>query len=126
MPTKPGPRQRGRGGRVTDVRFMEVEFAAPAATRIELEGALDLATDPTMQIRDAQISSLRSRGGAASELTPIGVDSTPAPLAVAISRRRPRRCAGGDIVEEVSALHLRFPVGNEDVARQGDAVAPCA
>ena len=31
------PRRRGHDGRVADVRFVEVEFAAPAATRMIVE-----------------------------------------------------------------------------------------
>lgn len=39
-----GPRRRGRDGRVKDVRFVEVEFRAPAGTRmiIELDGGVRL------------------------------------------------------------------------------------
>jgi len=74
MQTKPRPRQRGRVGRVTDVRFMEVEFAAPAATRmvIELEGGLRLlvADDAAVELAAQLINSLasgprRRKGGTA-------------------------------------------------------------
>ena len=44
MAKKPGPRQRGKVGRVVDVHFVEVAFVAPVDTRmvIELEGGLRL------------------------------------------------------------------------------------
>lgn len=43
MARKSRPR-RGRGGRVVDVRFVEVEFEAPVGTRmvIEIEGGVRL------------------------------------------------------------------------------------
>ena len=44
MRSAKGPRQRGVDGRVADVRFVEVELAAPAATRmiIETQGGVRL------------------------------------------------------------------------------------
>ena len=44
MPRKRSPRARGRFGRVTDVRFAQVELRAPLGTRmvIEVEGGLRL------------------------------------------------------------------------------------
>jgi hypothetical protein len=44
MSTRRRPRQRGGVGRVEDVRFVEVEFNAPAGTRmvVELAGGVRL------------------------------------------------------------------------------------
>ena len=54
---------RGKVGRVLDVRFMEVEFAAPVGTRmvIELEGGLRLlvADDGAVELAARLINALR-------------------------------------------------------------------
>ena len=44
MSDRSRPRERGRVGRVVDVRFVEVAFEAPVGTRmvIELEGGIRL------------------------------------------------------------------------------------
>jgi hypothetical protein len=66
MSNKPIPRTRGQVGRVTDVHFVEVEFAAPIGTRmvIELEGGLRLlvADDSAVELAAQLISALRKGG----------------------------------------------------------------
>ncbi len=63
-PTKT-PR-RGKAGHVTDVRFVEVEFAAPMGTRmiIELEGGvrLLLADRGAIELAAELLASLQQRG----------------------------------------------------------------
>ncbi len=63
-PTKT-PR-RGKAGRVTDVRFVEVEFVAPMGTRmiIELEGGvrLLLADRGAIELAAELLASLQQRG----------------------------------------------------------------
>ena len=60
------PRARGQAGRVTDVRFMEVEFEAPRGTRmvIELSGGLRLlvADDSAVELAADFINFLRRPG----------------------------------------------------------------
>jgi hypothetical protein len=66
MSDKPIPRIRGQVGRVTDVRFVEVEFEAPVGTRmiIELDGGLRLlgADDSSVELAAQLINSLRKGG----------------------------------------------------------------
>ena len=68
MPKPSGPRRRGRDGHVKDVRFVEVEFAAPAGSRmiIELDGGvrLMLADRGAIPLAAGLIEHLRSSGKA--------------------------------------------------------------
>ena len=63
-------RRPGRTGRVIDVRFMEIEFAAPVSTRmvIELEGGLRLlvADDRAVETAAKFIHFLNSKGASTS------------------------------------------------------------
>ena len=67
MATKTGPRRRGNVGRVLDVQFVEVEFAAPVGTRmvIELEGGvrLVLADDRAIPLAAALLDLLAEGRG---------------------------------------------------------------
>lgn len=67
MYEKQAPRARGQGGRVTDVRFIEVEFEAPRGTRmvIELAGGLRLlvADDSAVELAAQFINHLRAADG---------------------------------------------------------------
>ena len=58
--------KRGTAGHVTDVRFVEVEFAAPVGTRIiiELEGGvrLLLADRGSIELAGELLDYLRCRG----------------------------------------------------------------
>ena len=60
------PRARGKAGHVTDVRFMEVEFAAPAGTRMVIELAdglrLLVADDSAVELAAQFINALREGG----------------------------------------------------------------
>ena len=62
MSTKKQGLRRGHIGRVTDVRFAEVEFEAPHGTRmiIELDGGLRLlvADDGAVELAARMINSL--------------------------------------------------------------------
>ena len=62
MSTKKRGLRRGHIGRVTDVRFAEVEFDAPVGTRmiIEIEGGLRLlvADDGAVELAAHMINSL--------------------------------------------------------------------
>ena len=62
MSTKKGGLHRGHIGRVTDVRFIEVEFEAPRGTRmiIELDGGLRLliADDGAVELAAQLINAL--------------------------------------------------------------------
>jgi len=66
MPNKPKPRSQGQAGHVTDVRFMEVEFAAPVGTRmvIEMTGGLRLlvADDSGIELAAQLINAVREGG----------------------------------------------------------------
>ena len=62
MARKLKPRKRTKYGRVTDVRFMEVEFEAPVGTRmvIEVEGGLRLlvADDQSVELAARLLNAL--------------------------------------------------------------------
>ncbi len=66
MSNKPIPRTRGQAGHVDDVRFIEIEFAAPIGTRmvIELEGGLRLliADDSAVELAAQLINAIRKGG----------------------------------------------------------------
>ena len=74
MPKHTRSSERGKVGRVKDVRFMEVEFAAPVSTRmvIELEGGLRLlvADDTAVEVAAKFVNFLQSNISAKSAKPP--------------------------------------------------------